>query len=254
MGNFEDITERRISVESGHAAILDTPPIDSIPPPSVTWQDEERDLSYDSKYIITLKNQLILLSVDESHAKSYRARAENTQIGKEENSAFIHVNVSGDTYGEIAPEIIVHPEHLKLIRDAPISKLQCVANARPLHALEILWLKDGILIENSGVSYTLDDLWNRTLTLLDANLTHSGQYTCQVRLRTGGFPTVTSTANVIVQEPPTFFSPLRTETLGEYGGTLFLPCDVIGEPTPHVTWFRNAEALDMTSERYAILK
>lgn len=252
MGNFEDITERRVSVQSGHPAILDLPPIESIPSPSVTWQDEERALKFDIKYAETLKNQLIILSADEYDQKSYRARAINTQLGKEENSAFIHLNVSGDSYGEIAPEIIIHPEDLHLVRGAQVSQLQCIANARPLHELETLWLKDGILIENTGIAHTLDDPWNRTLTLLSANLTHTGQYTCQVRLRSGGFPTVTSVADVIVQEPPTFFSPLRSETLGEYGSTLSIPCDVIGEPTPHVTWFRNAEALDMTSEHYIV--
>lgn len=249
MGNFENLTERRLSVESGHAAILDLPPIESLPPPSVYWQDEEQRLQFNIKYVETLKNQFIILSVDESDAKSYRARAINTQLGKEENSAFIHLNVSGDRYGEIAPEIIVHPADLKLVRGKETAQLQCIANARPLHELETLWLKDGILVENSGISHTLEDPWNRTLTLLTANLTHTGRYTCQVRLRSGGFPTVTSSANVNVEEPPTFLSALRTETFGEYGSTLIVACDVIGEPTPHVTWFRNAEALDMTSER-----
>jgi hypothetical protein len=62
----------------------------------------------------------------------------------------------------------------------------------------MLWLKDDILIENSGISYTFKDAWNRTLSLVSANLTHTGQYTCQVRLRSGGFPTVTASATVTV--------------------------------------------------------
>lgn len=229
MGIFETTDERRVSVELGQAAILDLPPIDSVPTPSVTWQDEEHALDFNIKYAVTLKNQLIILNVDETDARAYRARAINTILGKEENSAFIQLNVSGDSYGqEIAPEIIVHPENLQLIRGEELARLQCIANARPLHELETLWMKDGILIENTGLQHTLDDPWNRTLALLSANLTHTGQYTCQVRLRSGGFPTVTSTATVIVQEPPSFFSPLRTETLGEYGATLIIPCDVIG--------------------------
>lgn len=249
MGIFEDLTERRASVESGHPAILDLPPIESIPKPSVTWQDEEHPLKFDIKYAETLKNQLIILNADEMDQKSYRARAINTQLGREENSAFIHLNVSGDPYAEVAPEIIVHPENLRIVRGEQVSQMQCIANARPLHELETLWLKDGVLIENSGVLHTLDDPWNRTLTLLSANLTHTGEYMCQVRLRSGGFPTVTSTATVTVQEPPTFFSPLRSETLGEYGAPLIVPCDVIGEPMPHVTWFRNAEAVDLSGDR-----
>lgn len=37
MGNFEDTTERHVSVESGHPAILDLPPVESVPSPSVSW-------------------------------------------------------------------------------------------------------------------------------------------------------------------------------------------------------------------------
>lgn len=180
MGLFEDQIERHITVQSGMPAILDLAPIECIPPPSVSWQDEAGTLTYDIKYAETIKNQLIILSSDESDQKAYRARAINTQLGKEENTAFIHLNVSGNPFTEIAPEIIVHPENLKLIRGEQIAQLQCIANARRLHELETLWLKDGILIENSGVLHTLNDPWNRTLALLSANLTHTGQYLCQV--------------------------------------------------------------------------
>lgn len=249
MENFEDLTERHASVESGHPAIFDLPPIESVPPPSVTWQDSEHPLNYDIKYAETLKNQLIILSADDDDQKAYRARAINTQLGKEENSAFVHLNVSGDPYTEIAPVIVIHPESVKVVRGEPVTQLQCIANARPLHELETLWLKDGILVDNSGVSHALNDPWNRTLTLLSANMTHTGEYTCQVRLRSGGFPTVTSTATVIVQEPPSFFQPLRAESLADYSAPFTLPCDVIGEPAPHVTWFRNAVAIDLSTDQ-----
>jgi protein sidekick len=145
-------------------------------------------------------------------------------LGKEENSAFIRLNVTGDPYVEVAPKIIVHPESKKLVRGQQIFELQCVTNARPLHEIETLWLKDGIIIDNSGIQYTLNDPWNRTLALLALNLTHTGQYTCQARLRSGGYETVTSTASILVQEPPTFYAPFKTETLGEYGTILVLPC------------------------------
>uniref|UniRef100_A0A336LLQ7 CSON011301 protein n=1 Tax=Culicoides sonorensis TaxID=179676 RepID=A0A336LLQ7_CULSO len=254
MGTFEDLSERTISVEAGKAAVIDLSPIESVPNPSVTWLSDEAAL-YDIKYAVTSKNQLVILSVDEGDQKSYRARVINAQLGKEENSAYVRLNVSGgDFFSDIAPEIIVHPESKKIIKGEEIYELQCIANARPLHELETLWMKDGILIENSGISYTLNDPWNRTLALLHANLTHTGEYTCHVRLRTGGFPTVTSTAIITVLEKPTFFTPLRTETLAEFGQQLILPCDVLGLPVPHVTWFKNAEALDLTSGNYKILE
>lgn len=252
MGLFEDLTERTVSVEAGKAAIIDLPPIESIPPPSVTWHTEDGAL-YDIKYAVTTKNQLVILSVDDTDQKPYRARAINAQLGKEENSAFIRLNVSGgDFYADIAPEIIVHPESRELVRGEEITELQCVTNARPLHELETVWMKDGILIDNAGVSYTLNDPWNRTLALLYANLTHTGEYTCQVRLRSSLLPTAKSTAKITVMEPPSFFTPLRTETLAEFGQQLTLPCDVIGVPPPYVTWFRNSEALNLSGDQYKV--
>ncbi|XP_065084743.1 protein sidekick isoform X1 [Ochlerotatus camptorhynchus] len=253
MGIFEDLTEQIISVQSGYPAILNLSRIESVPAPSVTWQTEDGPLNYDIKYATTASNQLIILSVDENDMKSYRARAINTQIGKEEISAFIRVNVTGNSYSEVAPEIIVEPRSMRVVRGEQTVQLECIANARPLHELETIWLKDGIPVENSGISYAHTDPWNRTLALLYVNLTHTGQYTCQVQMRTGGHPTVHSVATVTVQEPPSFFTPFRTETLGDYGSKTTLPCDVIGEPVPYVTWFRNAEGLDLSTDRYTVL-
>lgn len=252
MGVFEDLAEGRMSVQSGQPAIFNLPPIESEPAPTVTWQTEEGSLNYDIKYAVTEQNQLIILSADESDRKAYRAIAINPQLGKEENSPYIHLNVTGDPYTELAPEIIVHPRDLSVQKGAEVTKLECIANARRLHELETLWMKDGIAIENSGVQYTIYDPWNRTLALISANLTHSGNYSCQVRLRSGGFEPIVSEAIVTVHDPPTFFTPMRAETLGEYGNQVILPCDVVGIPVPKVTWYKNAQKVDVSGERYTM--
>lgn len=249
MGVFNNTTEQRLTVISGHPAIFDLPAIDSTPVPSVMWQTVEGPLNYDIKYAYTKANQLIILSADESDRRAYRARAINTQLGKEENSAFIHLNVSGDPYIEVPPEIIVHPQDMKLKRGEQVAELQCIANARPLHELETLWFKDGIPIENAEIAHTLNDPWNRSLALLSVNLTHSGEYTCQVRLRSGGYKTLTAKANIEIIEPPSFFSHMRQETYGELGALVTLPCDVVGDPQPNVTWFRNSEPIDYQNDK-----
>ena len=40
---------------------------------------------------------------------------------------------------DVAPEIVVAPRDKTVVRGTTLSELHCVANARPLHALEILW-------------------------------------------------------------------------------------------------------------------
>ncbi|XP_058175853.1 protein sidekick [Anopheles ziemanni] len=252
MGVFTDLSEKVVSVTSGYAAILNLSYIDSVPAPSVSWQSEEGPLSYDIKYAQTANNQLIILSADESDIRAYRARAINTQIGREEVTGYVRLNVTGSQHTEIAPEIIVHPRSMKVVRGAHMVALECIANARPLHELETIWLKDGIPIENTGITFAQTDPWNRTVALLHVNLTHTGEYTCQVQMRTGGHPIVFSMARVTVQEPPTFVTPLRTETLGEYGSRVVLACDVIGEPLPRITWFRNAAPIEQAAGKYAV--
>ncbi|XP_060530016.1 protein sidekick isoform X3 [Cylas formicarius] len=253
MGVFKDQTERTMSVKEGETAIIDLPEIDSVPPPDVTWQTDEGVLPYAQKYARSKTNQLIILATDKFDQKSYRARAINTQEGKEENSAYVRLTVEqSNENNNDAPTIVIPPEDLEIVKGLPQTTLDCIANARPLHELDTLWFKDGIPIESAGISYSLNDIWNRSLTLISINTTHSGQYECNVNLKSGGFAMVRASAQVVVLEKPRFFSNTRPETLGDYGSQLSLPCDVIGIPKPNVTWYRNTETLDLSDKRYVV--
>lgn len=53
-------------------------------------------------------------------------------------------------------------------------------------------------MENAGIPYHLNDPWNRTLSLYNANLTHTGKYTCNVKLRNSIYPSVEAEAQVTV--------------------------------------------------------
>ncbi|XP_050310715.1 protein sidekick isoform X2 [Anthonomus grandis grandis] len=253
MDVFKDQTESTMTVIAGSAAILNLPEIDSVPAPDVTWQTDEGVLPYAQKYAKSKTNQLIILATDPSDQKPYRARAINTQEGKEENSAFIRLVVEEAAENkEIAPEIIIPPEDLQIIKGASEATLDCIANASPLHELETLWYKDGIPIESAGISYSANDIWNRSLALSFINSTHTGLYECNVQLKSGGYPTVKAAAQVVVLEKPRFLSNAKPETLGDYGSALSLPCDVIGIPKPNVTWYRNSQELDLSDKRYVI--
>ena len=108
-------------------------------------------------------------------------RATNTQLGQEENSAFISLEVDNSHNTDVSPQIIVPPSDLTISRHTPVKELQCIANARPLYELQQIWLKDGKPIEKSGVPYSFNDLWNRTLSLISVDFIHSGVYSCQVK-------------------------------------------------------------------------
>lgn len=60
----------------------------------------------------------------------HRARAINTQLGKEENSPFFKLQVSGDSNVDVAPAIIVKPQDTQIIKDQDVTYIHCIANAR----------------------------------------------------------------------------------------------------------------------------
>ncbi|XP_063972668.1 protein sidekick isoform X2 [Diachasmimorpha longicaudata] len=242
MGIFEDPTEKVVNVQYGEAAVLELPEIESYPSPDVTWLTPDGPIPFDIKYAMREK-KLLILNANERDEGSYRAKAMNTQIDKEEYSPSFQLKVEGDNSVEMPPTIVVEPKDTKIIKDQSVTYLDCIANARSLHELKILWTKDGVPIENARISYGFSDLWNRTLELIFANSTYSGLYTCHVHLRSGGYPTINASAQVDVLEKPMFVNKLKRETHGEYGSAVKIACDVVGVPRPKIEWFHNAESV-----------
>lgn len=144
---------------------------------------------------------------------------------------------------------------MAISQGSPQATLDCIANARPLHELRTFWYKDGVPIENAGVSYSLvNDFWNRSLTLVSVNTTHKGEYECQVSLVSGGFPTVKASAIVTVLQKPRFLGTTKTDSYTEsYGSLVSLPCDVYGVPKPNITWYKNSREMDLSDSRYLII-
>lgn len=71
MGMFDDLTEKVVTVESGSAAILELPPIESHPTPEVTWFSSDGTPLYGIKYATT-HHTLLILNASESDEGSYR--------------------------------------------------------------------------------------------------------------------------------------------------------------------------------------
>lgn len=249
MGEFKNMRESVIHVKSGHQVIINMTEIESVPVPSVIWETNKDPIKNGIKFFLTSKNQLVILSVDdEDSGTGYRARATNTQIGKEETSAFTYLNVTGDAYSEIGPKIVVPLENQKAVHGKTI-EFECIANARPLHEIEIHWFKDDVPISSTEIVYALE-WWNRTLVLLSVDTIYQGQYECRVQMKTGGYNVQSSKATLTVLEPPAFKTSAQMEFVAEYSSRLEIPCDVTGSPEPFVTWFRNADAIDLSHNVY----
>lgn len=72
MGVFDDLTEKVVTVESGSAAILELPPIESHPAPEVTWFSSDGTTPlYGIKYATT-QHALLILNAQESDEGTYR--------------------------------------------------------------------------------------------------------------------------------------------------------------------------------------
>ncbi|CAB4061873.1 SDK [Lepeophtheirus salmonis] len=232
MTPFDPAPNPDLQVKAGHAAIFKFPVLASVPEPSVIWQTDDGTQLYGVKYAMTSENDLVILSVDSSDSRRYRTRATNTQLGQEENSPYGFLEVYGEDGADVPPEIVIPPKDLTVNKDTPVSELQCIANARPL---------------------IFNDLWNRTLSLLRVNLDHSGVYSCQVRMRSGGGPTLTKDATVKVTEKPYFYRRMSLETFGDFGNDISIPCHVKGIPEPSVIWYRNGIPIDeVPNTRYSV--
>lgn len=72
MSPFESDPPQVLRVKAGHAAIFKLPPISSVPEPSVTWQREDNQLLYGTKYAVTADQNQIILSVDNQDQARYR--------------------------------------------------------------------------------------------------------------------------------------------------------------------------------------
>nr|CAD7457347.1 unnamed protein product [Timema tahoe] len=156
MGLFQDLNETTVTVESGQFAVLKLPPIESYPPPLVTWQTPDSDTLYDRKFALT-GDKLVILSADKGDQNSYREA------------------------------LIVF----------------CLSPCVRREALIVFCLS----------------------------------------------PCVRREALI----KPTFLTNMRIETLGEYGSTLSLPCEVVGVPKPNIVWFRNTDRVEtLVGDRFSV--
>uniref|UniRef100_A0A8C9FHH2 Sidekick cell adhesion molecule 2 n=1 Tax=Pavo cristatus TaxID=9049 RepID=A0A8C9FHH2_PAVCR len=240
MGSFED-SETEQTVSHGEAAVIRAPRIASFPQPQVTWFRDGRKISPSSRIAITLENTLVILSTVAPDAGRYYVQAVNDKNGDNKTSQPITLTVAnvGGPADPIAPTIIVPPRNTSVVAGTSEVTMECVANARPLIKLHIIWKKDGVPL-SSGISD-----YSRRLTILNPTLGDSGYYECEAVLRSSSVPAVAEGAYLSVLEPPQFVKEPERHITAEMEKVVAIPCQAKGVPPPDMAWYKDASLIHL---------
>ncbi|KAI4533947.1 hypothetical protein MG293_016966 [Ovis ammon polii] len=271
MGSFEE-GEKHQSVSHGEAAVIRAPRISSFPRPQVTWFRDGRKIPPSSRIAITLENTLVILSTVAPDAGRYYVQAVNDKNGDNKTSQPITLAVEnkiqspsigtsvtqeltapcgspptpmldgadvGGPADPIAPAIIIPPKNTSVVAGTSEVTMECVANARPLIKLHIIWKKDGALL-SSGISD-----YNRRLTIPNPTASDAGYYECEAVLRSSSVPSVVRGAYLSVLEPPQFVKEPERHITAEMEKVVDIPCRAKGVPPPSVTWYKDAAVVEV---------
>ncbi|XP_045693230.1 protein sidekick-2 isoform X1 [Phyllostomus hastatus] len=240
MGSFEE-GEKHQSVSHGEAAVIRAPRIASFPRPQVTWFRDGRKIPPSSRIAITLENTLVILSTVAPDAGRYYVQAVNDKNGDNKTSQPITLAVEnvGGPADPIAPTIIIPPKNTSVVAGTSEVTMECVANARPLIKLHIIWKKDGVLL-SGGISD-----YNRRLTIPNPTSSDAGFYTCEAALRSSSVPSVIRGAYLSVLEPPQFVKEPERHITAEMEKVVDIPCRAKGVPPPSITWYKDAAVVEV---------
>uniref|UniRef100_A0A8C0LCD1 Sidekick cell adhesion molecule 2 n=1 Tax=Canis lupus dingo TaxID=286419 RepID=A0A8C0LCD1_CANLU len=240
MGSFEE-GEKRQSVSHGEAAVISAPRIASFPRPQVTWFRDGRKIPPSSRIAITLENTLVILSTVAPDAGRYYVQAVNDKNGDNKTSQPITLAVEnvGGPADPIAPTIIIPPKNTSVVAGTSEVTMECVANARPLIKLYIIWKKDGVPL-SAGISD-----YNRRLTIPSPTGSDAGYYECEAVLRSSSVPSVVRGAYLSVLEPPQFVKEPERHITAEMEKVVDIPCRAKGVPPPSITWYKDAAVVEV---------
>ncbi|XP_036408661.1 protein sidekick-2-like [Megalops cyprinoides] len=249
MGGFEG-GERTQAVSQGEGAVIAAPRMQSFPQPQVTWFRDGRKIPPSSRIAIALDNTLVILSTVASDAGRYYAQAVNDRNGENKTSNPITLTVEevGEPADPIAPSIIIPPKNTSVVMGTSEVIMECVANARPLINLRVIWRKNGVVV-SSGLSD-----FDRRLTVAAPAGGDGGFYECEAELRSSSAPSVRAGAYLHVLEPPQFVKEPEKHISAEMEKVVDIPCQAQGVPQPEIVWYKDAVPVSpVKAARYRLL-
>ncbi|KAG9270615.1 hemicentin-2-like [Astyanax mexicanus] len=193
-----------------------------VPEPEVTWYHNGQQLSAESGLQANQK-QLKIAQVQVADGGIYTCKVSNP-AGQLERTFRLTVRV---------PPVIEGPLHETLTHTLG-SRVRLVCDTTGVPAPKISWLKDGVVIGNSGHGNVLE--------LGPLEPSHAGTYTC--RAENSGGQTQKDFSLTVYVSPTILGSGQAVEVGGFLGESVSFECVAVGSPAPKLRWLRNGAELD----------
>ncbi|XP_017558685.1 protein sidekick-1 isoform X3 [Pygocentrus nattereri] len=249
MGDFMEADQRK-TVTQGRAAILNSPAVAGFPRPQVTWYRDGYKIIPSSRVAITLENQLVVLATAAADAGRYYVQAVNEKNGENKTSPSIYLNVadSDAPADPVAPVIVIPPRNTTVVAGVSEATLECVANARPVEKLNLVWRRNGVEVASGVGSF------GRRLTIINPTSADVGLYVCEASLLDSSVKPSEARAFLSIIETPYFTAEPRRKMMGEVEKSVDIPCQARGVPMPKLEWYKDAVPLSkLNNPRYKVI-
>uniref|UniRef100_A0A672KD05 Sidekick cell adhesion molecule 1 n=1 Tax=Sinocyclocheilus grahami TaxID=75366 RepID=A0A672KD05_SINGR len=246
MGDFIDNDQRK-TVTQGRAAILNFPAVSCFPRPQVTWFRDGFKIIPSNRVAITLENQLVVLATAAADAGRYYVQAVNEKNGENKTSPSIYLNVAEAPADPVAPVIVIPPRNTTVVAGISEATLECVANARPVEKLSLMWRRNGVEVASGVGSF------GRRLTIINPTSADVGMYVCEASLLDSSVKPAEARAFLFIIEAPYFTAEPRRKMMGEVEKSMDIQCQAHGVPIPKLEWYKDAVPLSkLNNPRYKV--
>ncbi|RXN03323.1 sidekick-1 isoform X2 [Labeo rohita] len=199
---------------------------------------------------ITLENQLVVLATAAADAGRYYVQAVNEKNGENKTSPSIYLNVADSEApaDPVAPVIVIPPRNTTVVAGVSEATLECVANARPVEKLSLVWRRNGVEVASGVGSFS------RRLTVINPTSADVGMYVCEASLLDSSVKPAEARAFLSITEAPYFTAEPRRKMMGEVEKSLDIQCQARGVPMPKLEWYKDAVPLSkLNNSRYKVI-
>ncbi|XP_008314026.1 neuronal cell adhesion molecule a isoform X2 [Cynoglossus semilaevis] len=233
-----------ISVQKGVSLVLKCRPPTGLPPPVIFWMDNNfQRLPLDQRLTQAQNGDLYFSNVLPEDTRSdyiCYARFPHTQTIQQKQPISVTV-LNNRPEGEHRPGFMLPQgsSSTKMVLRKETLVLECIAEGLPTP--EISWLKDGVELTNSRVSF---HNFKKMLKVVEVTEADAGDYQCTASNKLGSAQHM---IKVTVKAAPFWISAPRNLILAP-NETGILTCRVSGEPMPTISWFVNGVPLTNAPE------